>query len=40
MIGFANVRKFNLAVVVKPEIEHAVTHPREECLFSVSPLIE
>src|SRR5258708_19476523 len=40
MGGFANVRKFNLPVVAQSEIEHAVSHTREECLLSISPFIE
>jgi integrase len=40
MGGFANVRKFNLSVVAQPEIEHAVSHAREQCLLGISPFVE
>jgi hypothetical protein len=36
----ANVRKFDLSVIAKPEIEHAIRCPLERHLLGVSPLIE
>ena len=36
----ADIGKLDSAVIVKPEIEHAIGHARDACLLSIPPFIE